>query len=179
MVYNTGGNISSISSVLVHRDFLSNSGNRRRNSWKMPWIISFRTTLCHRPTPESETWKSFSTRRIVICSMCFPWNETKRLPRRFSKRFAPVDRSIIVRVECFVLVSARNRARKSHLLSSTTDAQNKTWQLEEDTLIDLALKWNYFDGILPILQLRQEEIVKTKKKDSSQDKPAEETEQVR
>ena len=33
---------------------------------------------------------------------------------------------------------------------------------EEDKLVDLALKWNYFDGILPILQARQGEMVKKK-----------------
>jgi hypothetical protein len=33
---------------------------------------------------------------------------------------------------------------------------------DEDRLVDLALEWNYFDGVLPILQARQNEIVKKK-----------------
>ena len=34
---------------------------------------------------------------------------------------------------------------------------------DEDQLIDLALKWNYFDGVLPLLQNRQNELLKGKK----------------
>jgi hypothetical protein len=33
---------------------------------------------------------------------------------------------------------------------------------DEDKLVDLALEWDYFDGVLPILQARQGEIKKKK-----------------
>jgi hypothetical protein len=32
----------------------------------------------------------------------------------------------------------------------------------EDKLVNLALEWNYFDGVFPILQARQGEMVKKK-----------------
>lgn len=52
----------------------------------------------------------------------------------------------------------------------TTDKDNETELLEqekqrrnnEDKLVDLALEWNYFGGVLPILQARQGEMVKKK-----------------
>lgn len=38
--------------------------------------------------------------------------------------------------------------------------QEKQRRKDEDKLVDLALEWNYFDGVLPILQARQGEIIK-------------------
>jgi len=40
--------------------------------------------------------------------------------------------------------------------------QEKLRRNNEDKLVDLALEWNYFDGVLPILQARQGEMVKKK-----------------
>ncbi|CAF4173280.1 unnamed protein product [Rotaria sp. Silwood2] len=42
--------------------------------------------------------------------------------------------------------------------------QDNTESLEQDKLVDLALEWNYFDGALPILQARQDEILKIQRK---------------
>ncbi|CAF2738053.1 unnamed protein product [Rotaria sp. Silwood2] len=43
---------------------------------------------------------------------------------------------------------------------SELPGQEEQFRKDEDKLVDLALEWNYFDGILPILQARQEEIIK-------------------
>ena len=40
--------------------------------------------------------------------------------------------------------------------------QEKQRRNDEDKLVDLALEWNYFDGVSPILQARQGEMVKKK-----------------
>ncbi|CAF0730867.1 unnamed protein product [Adineta steineri] len=40
--------------------------------------------------------------------------------------------------------------------------QVKQRRNDEDKLVDLALKWNYFDGVLPILQARQGEMARKK-----------------
>ncbi len=42
-----------------------------------------------------------------------------------------------------------NRENKVH----TQEQQRRT---DEDKLVNLALEWNYFDGVLPILQSRQD-----------------------
>ncbi|CAM4805119.1 unnamed protein product [Rotaria magnacalcarata] len=41
--------------------------------------------------------------------------------------------------------------------------QEKQRRQDEDKLVDLALEWNYFDGVLQILQARQGELIKKKK----------------
>jgi len=38
--------------------------------------------------------------------------------------------------------------------------EEKQRRKDEDKLVDLALQWNYFDGVLPILQARQDEMMK-------------------
>ncbi len=37
----------------------------------------------------------------------------------------------------------------------------KKRQKEEEKLLDLALKWNYIDGVLPILKSRENDMKKT------------------
>lgn len=89
-------------------------------------------------------------------------------PRRFSKRFSPVDRSSIVRLASSPLFSAKNqknKEEKSKITTSATHDQEHKWRTDEDKLVDLALTWDYFDGILPILQARQGEILKEKRND--------------
>lgn len=43
--------------------------------------------------------------------------------------------------------------------------QEKRRRQDEDKLVDLALEWNYLDGVLPILQARHGEMVQKKKKE--------------
>lgn len=102
--------------------------------------------------------------------------------RRSSKRFSPVDQLSIVRIASFLLSSAKNKKtkkEKSQISASGTHEQEQKWRTDEDKLVDLALKWDHFDGILPILQARQEEILKEKKNDFIQVSAAEQIEQIR
>ncbi|CAF1554453.1 unnamed protein product, partial [Rotaria sordida] len=57
--------------------------------------------------------------------------------------------------------------KKKNELEYDPKNKNGSWEQEEqrqkgeDKLVDLALEWNYFDGALPILLARQDEIMKT------------------
>ncbi len=44
--------------------------------------------------------------------------------------------------------------------------QEKQRRKDEDRLIDLALEWNYIDGVLPILQSRQDAMIKKGREDN-------------
>lgn len=64
------------------------------------------------------------------------------------------------------------RKKRSHLTSDNRNESERAEQEKqkhEDKLVDLALKWNYLDGILPILQARQNDFINkehlTSKKD--------------
>jgi hypothetical protein len=44
--------------------------------------------------------------------------------------------------------------------------QEKQRRKDEDRLVDLALEWNYIDGVLPILQSRQDAMIKKGREDN-------------
>jgi hypothetical protein len=62
------------------------------------------------------------------------------------------------------LFIAKNKKKKMDNEKNEGESleQEKQRRQDEDKLVDLALEWNYFDGVLPILQARQGEMAKRK-----------------
>ena len=65
-------------------------------------------------------------------------------------------------IDFFILANTKERKVESDEKKNDPLQQEKQRRKDEDKLVDLALEWNYFDGVLPILQARQGEMVKKK-----------------
>lgn len=63
-----------------------------------------------------------------------------------------------------VLFKAQNVQRKKS--DGKTAQELQEYRQAEDKLVDLALEWNYFDGVLPILQARQNNMAKKTSNDA-------------
>lgn len=84
------------------------------------------------------------------------------LQKRFSKQYLQVE-FIHFTIDRFLsIIKAQNIQRQGSLGQNQDEINKKEKQRrdDEDKLVDLALKWNYFDGVLPILQARQNDMAK-------------------
>ncbi|CAF4198966.1 unnamed protein product, partial [Rotaria sordida] len=62
----------------------------------------------------------------------------------------------------FTVTNKKTELKSNKKNENGTLEQEKQCRKDEDKLVDLALEWNYFDGVLPILQERQKDIKRTK-----------------
>ena len=75
--------------------------------------------------------------------------------------------SLIIRLIFFflkIVKSHQNKLAKDKKDDNTLE-QEKRHRQDEDKLVDLALEWNYLDGVLPILQARHGDMARKKKKE--------------
>ena len=57
------------------------------------------------------------------------------------------------------MIAKKNENVHGKDVGQKSEDQKTQQRLDEDKLIHLALKWNYFDGVLPIFQARQSNMI--------------------
>ncbi|CAF3904829.1 unnamed protein product [Rotaria sordida] len=62
----------------------------------------------------------------------------------------------------FTVTNKKTELKSNKKNENETLEQEKQRRKDEDKLVDLALEWNYFDGVLPILQARQPNVFNKK-----------------